>query len=467
MWKSKYLALVLVLGMWQATAVGQTQATPSNYTPPTDITLVVYRLNSDGTPWVDPKTGLGAPCLPDSTVYGCTVFTGIWEYRYPYGDENPITIPIETDYLLDVVSQEMGGLLFSEEARHAQAIAARSFAYHHIHFDPYTNAPPMNNSTQFQAFIPYRWERWSNGYHFSDNPADPCAGDWELFLQQQRLICGAVNASKSYITGVNHVYNLPETPLFGTNAPAFTQFFADTPLNTETEQSIVPGTNPPRHTYPYLVGVPDPVSAHPDIIVVGHQHGMSQNGASRWGHGNMSWRGILDPWSVQWDWQQILVHYYTNVQIRDANSEPILPEARWNLLAVDWGTPSKQPPPMQPGQAYSATLQVQNTGTVDWVCDETESAYQLVYRWTYAENEQLGSNEVSYCGLGKGETAVPSHLLLQNIPNWGTGNYTLHLDVTAVADDSYLWRGYSWSVPVSHIDYSYHIYLPTMLKPAR
>lgn len=293
-------------------------------------------------------------------------------------------------------------------------------------------------------------EKWDTGYHFSGNSGDPCYWWWTDFLPQQKLICTAVDASKDYVTGINHVYNLPDTPLFGTNAPALTQFFGDTPLATETEQSTVPGTNPPRHTYPYLVGVADPISSHPAIGIDGHQHGMSQNGASRWGHGNMSWQGNLDRWSVKWNWEQILVHYYTNIQIRDQSGNPIIPNSRWNPLQIGWGTSDNQPPIMQHGYSYPITVQLQNTGTEDWTCYFPSEDYRLKYRWTRNGNQVTGTNQVSVCSIDKGGASQPLNLTIQNIPNWGAGIYGLHFDVESINGANRLWSTYTVLVCVGN-----------------
>jgi hypothetical protein len=281
---------------------------------------------------------LGVLCSAQNITYGCTAFVDNVNYPYPYENDNPVSVPVETDYLLDVVSQEMGSLASHSIARHAQAIVARSYAYHRQHFDLHTGAPVMDNSTASQAFIPYRWEKWGTDSHFSPNPYNPCHWWQDDFLPQQRAICAAVNTSKHYVTGINHIYGLPDTPLFGSNAPAFTKYFQDTynhsPTATLTEPSLVPDTT--RHVYPYLVGVVDPVSSHPNVPTVGHRHGMSQNGASRWAYGNMGWQGNLDRWSVTWNnVEQILVHYYTNAYIRDHNGNPMIPNGRWNPLKIE------------------------------------------------------------------------------------------------------------------------------------
>ena len=420
-----------VVGLFLAllvTMVGITNASPLSYTPPLSVTIEMYRLNLDGSIWVDQSTGNPAPCSSFSTVYGCTAFVGSWTYRYPYGYDNPVSVPIETDYLLDVVSQEMGAIPFNGEARHAQAVVARSFAYHHSHFDSHTGTPTMNNSTASQVFIPYRWEKWDAGYHFSGNSGNPCYYWWTDFLPQQKLICTAVDASKDYVTGINNIYDLPDTPLFGSNAPALTQFFGDTPDATVTESSIVPGTT--RHTYPYLVGVADSISSDPGVGVNGHEHGMSQNGASRWGHGNMGWQGDLGEWSVKWSRDQILVHYYTRINLRDQSGSRVTPDYRWNPLEINWGTSDRQPPTMVHGNSYPITIRIQNTGVYDWSC--SQNGYQdfdFQYKWTKDGQTAIGSNSISVCNQQTGDPSPSYSLTIGGIPNWGEGTYGLHFDI--------------------------------------
>ena len=79
-------------------------------------------------------------CSPGDISYGCTAISS---RSYPYS-ANPVTIPIETDYLLDVVPKEVSVEAFHPTAIQAQAIAARSYAYWHIR-----QGSTINNSTQF------------------------------------------------------------------------------------------------------------------------------------------------------------------------------------------------------------------------------------------------------------------------------------------------------------------------------
>lgn len=232
-------------------------------------------------------------------------------------------------------------------------------------------------------------------------------------------------------------------------------YFADTynysPTATLTEPSTVPGTNPPRPVYPYLVGVVDSVSSDPNVPTEGHRHGISQKGASRWAYGNMGWQGNLTRWSVQYnDVEHLLVHYFTDLQIRDQSGSTVIPNARWNLLSIGWDTPDNQPPNMQHGNMYPITVQLQNTGTADWDCNFPSETYMLKYRWTRNGNQTSGSQQVSVCGIDKGGASQPLNLTIQNIPNWGTGTYGLHFDVESINGKNRLWSTYTVLVCVGN-----------------
>lgn len=347
------------------------EASPSvAYSPPSQITVWMYRLTGAGG--IQPPPTL---CSSGDASFGCTAFAGDSDHAYPYA-ANPVTISIETDYLLDVVPQEMG-TYYHPIALQAQAIAARSYAYWHIH-----RGSTINNSTQFQAFIPYKFESLPP-VTFPNNPDNPCASN--NLNTAQRMICNAV-APRYYVS-------------YGTapndDLPAFTEFSADVWNRT------VAGSQP------YLVAVDDPISTGCDANTYGHGRGMSQEGASRWARGNRcSYPGQGDdPWSVRWERpEQILVHYYTGVHIRDANGTRLTPSYRWNPLRINWGTPDNRPPTMYHGSAYPISVEVQNTGVSDWTCGYPNFSYELRYRWAKAGfGEVTGSGWASVCGTPKGD----------------------------------------------------------------
>ncbi|MGQ9628592.1 MAG: SpoIID/LytB domain-containing protein, partial [Anaerolineae bacterium] len=219
----------------------------------------MYRLNSDGSKYQPEE-----PCSSGNTNWGCTAFDKDHyppEQRrpYPYAT-NPVTVSIESDYLLDVVPQEMNPGLFHPTALRAQAIAARSFAYWHIH-----QGSNINNSIQFQAFIPYKFESLNSG--------------------EQQAISDAI-APRYYIS-------------YSDDSPALTEF-----------SSAHDGVWTEAGDKPYLQRVYDPIPASAPWL--GHGRGMSQYHAQAWVEGEHQQSGF-----PQWGhYEQILAHYYTGIHIR-------------------------------------------------------------------------------------------------------------------------------------------------------
>jgi hypothetical protein len=111
--------------------------------------LHMFKLDKNGG-------SLDIDCVPDDTHYGCTAFCSDPDpypcapgpnRPYPYSSDQP-AISYQNDYLLDVVAQETGPNSFDELAVNAVAIAARSFAYHHI-----ANEAPFDNSTSSYQYF--------------------------------------------------------------------------------------------------------------------------------------------------------------------------------------------------------------------------------------------------------------------------------------------------------------------------
>lgn len=411
----------------------------SSFAPPTNITVRMYRLFGGGG-------STGILCSSNDTSYGCTAFVGDSSHAYPYGFNNPVTIPIETDYLLDVVPKEVSPEAFHPTAIQAHAIAARSYAYWHLH-----QGSTINNSTQFQAFVPYAFDALPSAAlpNFPDNPSNPCASS--NLNADQRIVCGAV-APRYYISYGTY----PNDDL-----PAFTEYFADIRNRTLSGGQ------------PYLIAVDDPISSHPDIVQDGHGRGMSQKGASRWARGNLSYNinRDLGAWSVHWERpEQILVHYYAGVHIRDAgNNDALLtPSYRWNPLQINWGTPDNRPPIMYHGSTYPISVKVQNTGVFDWTCGYPNFSYELTYRWVRAGyGEVAGSSLASVCGTPTGDPSPTVNLTIQNIPNWGPGAYTIRFDIYVTSAYGNFWfKDRNWptyDVSVC-VDEPCKVYIPVMLK---
>ncbi|MBC7226217.1 MAG: hypothetical protein H5T61_03170 [Thermoflexales bacterium] len=316
------------------------------------ITVMMYALKGNGEidwdqpnplcQWDDPST----PQNEADTRYGCTEFDSgryppeqVRPYPYP---TNPAQVEIEGDYLLDVVPREMEPS-YHPLALRAQAIASRTYAYCAIRAneggeDYWGNCRrEINNSNQFQVFIPYYFDRLSSAY--------------------QQAVQEAVNETE----GLYLIY-APEPG----KGPIFAEFSADAYLRTASGD------------YGYLRSVENPISYAPAITGIisetnAHQRGMSQNGASRWGFGNSGRYGTGEPWPIRWeDYRQILVHYYTGVHLVDNQGNTLTPSDRWNLLN------HTVPTTVTAGSVFTPSLMLQNTSTWEW----WEEAIVLGYQWT-------------------------------------------------------------------------------------
>lgn len=213
--------LVLLLGVLGISVLQVAARTLLVYSPPSQISIRMYWLTASGARR-EPYT----LCASGHTQWGCTAFCnepgypceGSQTRAYPYAT-NPVTVPIETDYLLDVVPKEVSVEAFHPAAIQAQAIAARSYAYWHIR-----QGSAINNSTQFQVFVPYALEALPSTT-FPDNPSNPCASG--NLNNNQRIVCNAV-APRYYIAYGAY----PDDDL-----PAFTEYFADIRNRTSAADS--------------------------------------------------------------------------------------------------------------------------------------------------------------------------------------------------------------------------------------
>jgi len=163
----------ILLCIFAILAPRATARTPMAYSPPSQISVWLYWLTASGARR-EPYT----LCASGHTTWGCTAFCNESGYpcersqtrAYPYST-NPATISIETDYLLNVVPREMSIDAFHPTAIQAQAIAARSYAYWHIR-----QGSTINNSSQFQVFVPYFFEALPPA-SFPDNPTNGNDGE--------------------------------------------------------------------------------------------------------------------------------------------------------------------------------------------------------------------------------------------------------------------------------------------------
>jgi hypothetical protein len=396
-------------------------AAPLLYTPPGLITLAMHRLSHPG------GGDLGIPCTiaPPDPKWGCTWFDEDYYQSpvrsYPYAT-NPVTVSIESDYLLDVVPQEMA-TYYHPTAIKAQAIVARTYVYYHI-----DQGSTINNSTQFQAFIPYKFEGLTPA-NDPDNPTTPCASS--NLNNNQQVVCNAIARR----------YYLSPYPAGGSfQPPADTEFFSDAWNRTSDGGEA------------YLVAVDDPISAACDADNFGHGHGMSQEGASRWARGHqcsyenaptLPGNPAGSPWSVRWDRaEQILFHYYPGTSLRDADDLGFWPSSyyRWNPLSINWGTPGNQPPMMEHGGSYSATIRVQNTGWIDW--DHTaDQFWGLSYHWAKPGFAEIDSDNRAWATqtVPTGDPSYTFTLTIDDVPEWGAGMYTLKFDMVFTNPYSTFW----------------------------
>ncbi len=344
----------------------QPKSAHAQYTPPNHVIVTMYSLTEPGGGMLEPPV----PCTKDDRSYGCTAVKDDDTYAYPFNDST-ITISIEeTDgpdnnvygyaYLKDVIAQEMSPSSFLQPALDAQAIAARTYAYWHI------NATGrLNNSNQHHVFLPYRYQQFADA--------------------DQRKIDSAV-ANRYYMSYHRSFFNGFRT--VPADEPIFSEFSTDA-----YQQSRTHAEQNPRH--PYLLGVEDPLSFHPDIPPLiaatnAHQRGLSQNGAGRWARASTSFRCDPapapcepppsvphTPWSVRWLYPaQILSHYYTGIHLRDANAgnRIVTPAYRWVPLRVKWE--GRGLDVLCPGEVVTVTFSLQNTGTAAW---ELNGAFRFDY----------------------------------------------------------------------------------------
>jgi hypothetical protein len=199
--------------------------------------------------------------------------------------------------------------------------------------------------------------------------------------------------------------------------PMFTEFAADWTLRTKTGSRTG------------LLAVDDPISSGCDADDFGHGRGMSQEGASRWARGNRCSRASRgdEPWSVRWaSAEQILVHYYTGAQLRDAETGPLLPELRWNPLRID-----NLPAVLAQQSRYALGIEVQNTGAVEWTCDTQVISYTLGYRWVISPGNIIaGAGQGSIgCGLPRGDPSPLITVPITDVPQTLPTTVSLVFDI--------------------------------------
>ena len=396
------------------------------YTPSANVTIEMYELNTLGE-------STGNSCTSTNTKWGCTAFcdntdpaTGVrWGVcgsgqvkPYPF-DSSTESIKMESQlkdgfqqgYLYNVTPHEVAITVSSQGNKslstvQAQAIAARTYAYYHV-----DENSTINNSNQFQVYIPYTYEKLTTA-------------------QQQRVVVAMSQV----------LYMSPTTGNDAIRAHYGADNGPDTTDGGET----------------YLKSVSDPINdaygclnpngghyenSHPSCGT--GNGGMSSKGASRWGFGHTSSRGAVakdhsyyphdnqgygDPWSVRWDdAKQILTHYYTGIHIRDAadNNRRLTPAYRWNPLSVDWGNGATSPSQMLQGQTYNVTVNLQNTGTVNWTSSQD---VRLSCRWRKPDGSFVNCSNNTAKIIRNVGTQTTVTLPVTPDANFVDGAYTLLID---------------------------------------
>ncbi len=352
-------------------------------------------------------------------MWGCTAYCtiGVWQgsctnpaihpppvpkpsgqsaWVYPF-TSNQVTVEIDGSatyngytynrYLRDVVAQETHPEAFAAKAVTAQAIAARTYAYHR------GGAGIIDNSAGYQVYVPFRYDSMKRNY-----------GDFrpviDAAVQRQVYLSPDGNANRD---------------------PIDAQYFDDRPAATLSGASA------------NLVAVPDPISQSSCGSYAGvNGVGFSQKGASRWALGNPQYNpnnSPCAPWSVAWrNPLQILVHYYTDVDIWDRAGYPQAPDQRWNALQI-----SNLPPAIvQPGSTHALSVFVQNTGVNPW-----DTSYALSYWLCRSQNDcdnlDGGRRVQLTSSLLPGETRELTGLSVYFPAHW-CGPATISLDMrTALA----------------------------------
>lgn len=298
---------------------------------------------SQGSPYPCTNPAIHPPPVPKPPGQNAWV--------YPFTN-NQVTVEIDgaaaydgytyNRYLRDVVPQEIHPEAFAAKAVTAQAIAARTYAYHR------GSAGTIDNSAGYQVYVPFRYDSMKRSY-----------GDFrpviDAAVQRQVYLSPDGNANRD---------------------PIDAQYFDDRPATTLSGASA------------NLLAVPDPVSQSScGSYASGNGVGFSQKGASRWALGNPQYNpnnSPCAPWSVVWrNPFQLLVHYYTDVDIRDRAGYLQAPDQRWNALQISNLPPAIVPP----GSTHTLDVFVQNTGVDAW-----DTSYALSY-WLCQPNGNCANDD--------------------------------------------------------------------------
>jgi hypothetical protein len=180
----------------------------------------------------------------------------------------------------------------------------------------------------------------------------------------------------------------------------------------------------------YLQIVQEPISSSTCNVqgTVGNNWGMSQRGAIRWAIGNTCPDESGTDWPVQWtDYRQILVHYYTGIDILNGSGVKVAPDDRWNLLKYELpnGTTAAV------GALFMVNVKLQNTSAANF----NWSDVVIGYKWNDGSWTVL-PNSVSSAPLGN--PPVDLQLSISVPADLPTGA-TLHLDLGHQSQSGVSW----------------------------
>lgn len=437
------LSLLLIIGGWQMLAANRPASAPST------IQVNVYRLDDEHGNNIYMTGDTPYPCSNslNHNKWGCTAFddnqtllqdnrTPVTVIAYPYGSTLAPNLSFENDYLANVVPQEIiAGVPLA--AVEAQAISARTYGMYHAFRVTATPGAQIDNSVNFQGFIPYRFEyllaEGGDDAHNPETTPSPNLDNCNNFAatgvtRYQRKVCDALNG----------LLFLPSrtTPI-ALRGLYMANFGDSEPINAQFRTDNGPVTNPtPCTSYlqSYLSSVQDPISESgptPGCSSVG----LSTNGAQRWAFGNEDPIGVGTAWNVRWDRAlNILVHYYTGVDLLDSTDTPLLAELRWNLLQQDDLVINAELDDM----VDVLNIQVQNTGITAWTTEWIENNFAAIFyqycTGTCTEPDpDLWQEGASVPELDPGSSSVVEAWVW---PNPTPGSYTLFWDICRRA----IWR---------------------------
>jgi hypothetical protein len=191
----------------------------------------------------------------------------------------------------------------------------------------------------------------------------------------------------------------------------------------------------------YLKGVTDPISNGETRSQIDcNSAGLSQYGTQRWAIGKVDPGAAQNlPNFPQWNYQQILAHYYTDVHLNDANTDmQVTPEYRWNPINAKWqGTGTINSPAITPGNIYNVTVWYQNSGADDWNHRDEPDYIHLSYYWDYNNSLTHGTTPIAVHRLDEGEGEGDDFVVLPIfVPGSFQNGYTvtLAIDMLDVAD---------------------------------